>query len=761
MMMKAGDDRHTVGRAHSQERRPACGTPFGESTCRGCLEDGAWDRNGTPPRQLKQPLLVTGGFRHAGNWLVRLLLLMCLLGAGVLHAQAPAVRERRSANAPVPAATVSVPMQIEGLSVRADGVSPTNVDDVKAVLEDQLRLSGDSVMSDPLADDLAFFLRQRLLDLGYPEVTVAWTVEGGTAVLRVVEGPQYRVGVITFEGNTSQQEEDLRAFLLRPTHEKLGQSIANPPLVEADIRKGAQLVQRYFQAQGYLNATVAEPVFTMRPETKTQDIRVSITEGLRYDIGPVSLTGDWESRRSEVLEAIDGMTGQPFSEVKIEEVRKQLVGIFQQRGHFLADVTASADPSKVRGGPVPVVYHVIPGNIFRVAGVSVAPEFSRGAERVTRASFKRSVNRVYSPADLQVMHKQALRSDVFSRLDVTPKKLTDDTLTLEITGEEGPTRTRAGYVGYETFKGAIVGGELRKVNIFDSGNAGQLKAEWSGIGITGAARLTDPAVFNSSHSLDLSLYADGEQIFDYKRQTYGGKVVLARQWTRQFSTNVFADYSLNNSESDVLTPEELGPDEYNLGIVGFSTIIDFRDSPVLPTKGFVFNGSVAGTLGGDISYTRADLSFAYFVRFTPKFRAALLARTSAIRPERSLDEIPIDLRLFNGGATSVRSFQERELGLKSIKGDTPIGGTLSQTFSVEFSYEVAKNLELALFGDMGTLTREETSIFNRPEDIRYAIGLGIRYKLPVGPLRIDYGFNPDRREGEDIGALHITFGYAF
>ncbi|MEZ0275814.1 MAG: POTRA domain-containing protein, partial [Roseimicrobium sp.] len=429
--------------------------------------------------------------------MVHLVLVMALAGTSVLHGQDPAVKEIPNANAPVPVlvATVSVPVQLQGLSVRADGVSPTNVDDVKTVLEEQLSLAGDTSMSEPLADDLAFFLRQRFLDLGYPEATVAWTVEGGAAVLKVVEGPRYTVGNITFEGNTSQKEEDLRAYLLRPTHEKLGRNDANPPLVEADIEKGAEMVQRYFQAQGYLNAVVLPPVFTMRRETKTQDILVKITEGPRYDIGQVSVIGDWEAQRKEVNEAIEGMTGQPFSEVKIEDVRKQLVGIFQQRGYFSANVIATADPTKVRGGPVPVVYQVIPGNLFRIAGISVAPGFSKGAERVVRASFKRSVNKVYSPADLEVMHKQALQSDVFSRLDVTPKKMTDDTITLELTGEEGPTRTRAAYVGYETFKGPIVGGELRKVNLFDSGRAGQLKAEWSGVGITGAARLTDPAVF--------------------------------------------------------------------------------------------------------------------------------------------------------------------------------------------------------------------------------------------------------------------------
>ena len=103
---------------------------------------------------------------------------------------------------------------------------------------------------------------------------------------------------------------------------------------------------------------------------------------------------------------------------------------------------------------------------------------------------------------------------------------------------------------------------------------------------------------------------------------------------------------------------------------------------------------------------------------------------------------------------------QREMGLKSKSG-TPLGGSATHVFSVELSYEIRPNLELALFGDAGSVSRDEDSLLASPDDLRYAIGLGIRYKLPVGPLRVDYGFNPDRKEGEDLGALHITFGFAF
>ena len=47
------------------------------------------------------------------------------------------------------------------------------------------------------------------------------------------------------------------------------------------------------------------------------------------------------------------------------------------------------------------------------------------------------------------------------------------------------------------------------------------------------------------------------------------------------------------------------------------------------------------------------------------------------------------------------------------------------------------------------------------DDMRYAVGVGHRYKLPIGPVRLDYGYNPDKRADEDQGAFHFSFGFAF
>ena len=111
----------------------------------------------------------------------------------------------------------------------------------------------------------------------------------------------------------------------------------------------------------------------------------------------------------------------------------------------------------------------------------------------------------------------------------------------------------------------------------------------------------------------------------------------------------------------------------------------------------------------------------------------------------------------------MRSFAERDLGPHD-HGD-PIGGEFFSVFNVEYTFPVYGELLGAVFVDAGNLLPNSTDPFERVsaglDDMRYAVGLGLRYKLPIGPIRLDYGYNPDRHAGEDVGAFHFSFGFAF
>ncbi len=660
-------------------------------------------------------------------------------------------------------APVDVEVETQGLHVRITGVNPDAVAEVRSVVEQQASLVKDTTITAPFTDDLAFFLDQRYRQLGHPDVKVAWQIKDGLAIIDVSEGIHYDVGVVKCEGEFSLKEKEITSYLLRPTHERLGKKSGTIPFIAPDLSAGAGLVQRYFQSEGYLDAEVADPAFTPHPDTGRQDVTLTIKEGALHRFGTIQVTGERAEAAEEINALTAGLGGQPYSEVRIETVRTGITGALQAKGHYAALVTATPGVEKGSKDHIPVAYHLVPGPVFHFASATPDEALSSGARRILRSAFRPALGDVYSPSRLEFMNRRAMDTGVFTRLDVTPQPGEEGALELKLSGTEANRKTLGVYGGYETFQGPILGVELRDVNLFDSGDAMRVAAEYTGKGINGSLKWVDPAVFNSSWSFDSALSGQTFSVFDYERRTLGLRSGLSRSFTPHITAGLFATASLNDTAAAVLTPAELGPDSYRLATAGASLVFDFRDSPVIPTRGFMASFAFEGGFdagGSDTTFLRMDIGLSYHRPLTEKLRVSAGWRASAIQGSGGVDSLPIDLRLSNGGATSVRSFPEREMGERSLSG-TPLGGTLRHIINAELAYEIMPNLEIAAFADAGSLSRTDDNIFSVPDDFRFATGVGVRYKLPVGPLRIDYGVNPDRREGEPFGALHVTFGVAF
>lgn len=655
-------------------------------------------------------------------------------------------------------------IEAHGLVVHPQGVSDPMRDDVQQIVTQQLALANDTEMSPPLADDMAYFVNQRYWQSGYRKATVTWRIEDRHAVLEVTEGPLFHIGTLTFEGSDEGDDKDaLTKYLLRPTHERSGETGDPTPAVEADLEAGTGLVQRYLMSLGYLDAAVDAPVLEIDQAAGVIDVTIKMTKGQRYSVGDISLSGDLLNREAEAKLLVKALQNEPFNEVEVDTLSASMASLYQEQGYFAAKVEPKVIPSPANAGQINIDLTVAPGNKHRVASINVSSALSHGAQRLIHAAFKPIVGKTYIPPNIALMNRSLLGTEMFNRLDVTPHAIGNDQLDLEITGTEGPRRRLGLYGGFQTFQGYVVGAEWRHANLWDTGDALRLKAEMNGRGIDSGIKWVDPAFLNSAFSLDVDLSAQTFTFFDYDRRSVALRTRLSRQWNAHITTSLFSEVSLNVSESAVLNPQELGPDDYRIVSLGTSVNFDYRNNPVSPTKGWLASGSIvaAQDVGGSgVAFLRSEINTAYYQPITKKLRAAVSARTSAIQTSDGVESLPIDLRIFNGGATTVRSFPEREMGLRSKSG-TPLGGTLAQVFNAELSYEIISNLEFAIFADAGNLSRDDDNPTAFPSDLSYAVGAGLRYKLPVGPLRIDYGYNPDRREGEPSGALHITFGFAF
>ena len=107
----------------------------------------------------------------------------------------------------------------------------------------------------------------------------------------------------------------------------------------------------------------------------------------------------------------------------------------------------------------------------------------------------------------------------------------------------------------------------------------------------------------------------------------------------------------------------------------------------------------------------------------------------------------------------MRAFREDELGPTDSQNN-PLGGEVFHVFSFELRQKIIGNLDGGLFYDRGNVQFDHSDFFEST-GFRDALGVGLRYVLPIGPIRLDWGVNPDPKGNESRSVLHFTVGMAF
>lgn len=649
-------------------------------------------------------------------------------------------------------------------TVYVEGVEEAQWEELRSMLMDQLTLNGSGPAGEPLADDLAFFVRQHFIREGWPDAETAWKMVKGGIELTVKPGNAVRVGTVTLKGEMPLPEEELKKYLMKPTLEREDVDKKLPQWVEADMQQGASLVQRRLRAEGYLNA---ETTLLPAPATGAdmrRDLTLEIKPGPKFIFGRASITGAPPELEQQTQAEMTEASGTPFNEARVQQIQQRLDSIFAEHGWLHAATKADYTLGK-SGGTVDVVFRVQAGERVRISRITTHEAFSRGAKRVLLAKFKPLTGKIYEAEEADFFFKRALDTGMFALLDtkVLPENGNMAAGNLRITGEETKPVTVGFEPGFDTFLGPQAGVTYKNTNWRDTGNTLAAELSYSMAGPVGFVSLTNPAVFNTQYSATTRFALEQFNRFEYDRLGTALSLDVARRVDHALSYSVFVGTTANTVSSKVLTLNQTGPTNYSLMSLGANVMFDRRDSPVLAKKGWYVSGrieSATDTLGSGVSFLRSDLRGAWYIPITKKFRFATGAELSSIQGATA-NKIPIDSRVFNGGPYSVRSFGQRKLG-PVTPGGTPLGGTAALFASAEFSYEIMTNLEFAVFGDIGSLGQgNNSSPLSYSSDFREAIGAGLRYKLPFGPIRIDYGHNPNRRTGEQSGFLHVTVGFAF
>ncbi len=183
---------------------------------------------------------------------------------------------------------------------------------------------------------------------------------------------------------------------------------------------------------------------------------------------------------------------------------------------------------------------------------------------------------------------------------------------------------------------------------------------------------------------------------------------------------------------------------------------DTTDDDYFPTKGSrnsVYLTYAGGPLGGDTSFTKYGATTAWFFGLPLDMVFDVKGHIGYLQPNEG-KPLPIYERYYIGGINTVRGL--RYVGPRDpITGDL-IGGTTMLYFNADLVFPLIKNAGMrgVVFFDTGNAWESGYHL----GDMRRTAGVGVRWYSPVGPLRLEWGYVLDRKDGEDPSRFEFTMG---
>ena len=554
--------------------------------------------------------------------------------------------------------------------------------------------------------------------------------------LAITEGPRTAVRAVAFTGHTVVSESVLRSMIA---------PVPGRPFSQAEVVLGRDRIDLEYQNLGYERVDV-QAMVTLSDDDTAADIRYTIVEGEQSIVAHVIVVGNDRTSLATIRNELVFREGGPLGAAALIDSRARLVdlGLFRRvdiqplpltsesRRDVLIQIE-EADPTTFDfGGGVELGFRARPGDDgLPEDRLELAPRGSLGIGRRNLWGKNRSVN---------LFTRVSLRStDVVVSQDVPPL--------LEAT----PTQSNPGF------------NEFRVVGTFR-----EPRVLWSGaeLVITGIVEQAVRTTFNFSRRI-----ARAELGW---RLTSGISVTSRYSFERNKLFDVFLDEDQNPVLLDKLFPQ------VRISKFAGSFIRDTRDDLLDPSRGtsILADADVAArAIGSQVGFVRTFIQ-AFFYKQLPTARriiAAFGARAGVargfVRPAPpdvggEVDDLPASERFFTGGDGSVRGFSLDRLANEATISSTgfPVGGNGVIVLNGELRVNVI-GLQAVGFVDAGNVYRRATDIDFT--DLRPAVGIGLRFAFRgVGPLRLDWGFNLDRRElvpgsRERGNVFHVSLGQAF
>ena len=606
------------------------------------------------------------------------------------------------------------------------------------------------------------------------EIDVEPKEESIALVFNVNKGEKIYIKNIDFAGAKKLDTDDIEAVLANQEEDVMGWL----PGLHNGVAHIDQLAYDGFRAKdvymqnGYLDATVSDPLMRIDSGSYKADVTYQISEGEQYRINNIELIGSVEGLNlDEVKSEFTALKGKVFN---INKLRKDMAYI-QEKVADLGYANAKVNPNFHKNSSnhtVDIQYTVIPGKIVTINDVIISGNHST-RDRVIRRDIYLAPGDQFSQTDLKDSKSALGRRGYFEKVDIEQQRVDETHSNLLVKVKETATGSIQAGGGYGSFQGAMLSASLSDRNILGSGINAAISFDISRISVNYSLSFNNPRVWDSDYSLGVNLYRSEYQYVTYDQKSIGAGVNIGKQLTRNLYGSLNYNYSKNQTNvdensTDFQTYSIFGQEDLNYAKSTFSMGLsyDSTDDFYVPREGIILGGSLGYSgIGGDEKFIEGAAKFGAYYGFEDLIDYDLILRYKLRATAlKNKGQISLPEKLFMGGIGSVRGFEPYSISpsIDSVVDGKAsrkyLGGTKSIINTVEASIPLSKaaKMRLAFFYDYGMIGRDSVT-----EIKKEGYGVSLEWFSPMGPINLVFAKarNPDDLDRKQ--SFEFTMGQKF
>lgn len=545
------------------------------------------------------------------------------------------------------------------------------------------------------------------------------------------------------------------------------------------LEKDIDAIQDLYRSNGFRDAQVTsklEDDFKGRPG----DIAVTlqVREGSQWFVAALAINGVTADERNYLLTQIHSTPGQSFSEFNVANDRDTILAYFFNNGFPDATFEWSQKPADAEHR-VELTFNVTPGRRQFVRDVLVGG-LGITSDEIVSTRIKFGPGDPLSQSQIFDTQRRLYDLGIFAKVQTAlqnPDGLEESKYVLYQIEEARRysfnaafgaevARIGGGVTSFDAPAGATgfaprISLGVSRINFLGLGHTLSLQTRASTLQQRAVVSYYAPQ-FSGHENLNLTLsglFDDSKDVRTFAARRLEGSIQLGQKFSRANTAQYRFTYRdvFVDPNSVKITPQLIPilSQSVRVGLFSGTFIQDRRDDPVDAHRG-LYNtidlGVAAKQFGSQTSFGRALIKNATYHRLSKDLTLARSTTFGFIERLGGVAEIPLPERFFSGGSSSHRGFPDNQAGPRDPTTGFPLGSTALLLNSTELRFPlIGDNIGGVFFHDAGNGYASLSDIsfrFHQRDynDFNYMVhsfGFGIRYRTPVGPVRIDLAVSPN------------------